>query len=163
MHIAEFFAILAAICLIPSLYRGAVQDLKEFKFSAEHFNSLWVNAGAILVILAYVAFLLEGLWLIPVEFIILSVIASLIFTFAGFRFGGGGDWRALSYISWIAPFMLINVICLSAICGIVQAFIWISRRDIEIPPMYRKIPFAVSIFAGFVLAAIWFAATVLFA
>lgn len=161
--ISELFGILAAICLLPSLYRGAVQDLEEFKFSEKHFNSLWVNAAFILAVLMYISLLLEGSWLLAVEWGIVSAISSLIFLFIAFRFGGGGDWRAMIYIAWITPFILIYVIMASAICGVIQAVYWTTRKDIKVPPMFRKIPFAVSIFAGYVIALIWFAATVLFA
>ena len=113
--ISVFLGILAAVCLIPALYRGAAQDLKEFKFSEIHFDSLWINAAFVLDVLMYVELLVEGSWLLAVEWLVLSFIASLIFLFIAFRFGGGGDWRALIFIAWIAPFILIPVILASAI------------------------------------------------
>ena len=155
------FGILAAICLIPSLYRGTIQDLKEFKFSEIHFNSLWINGAFVFDVLMYTSLLSEGLWLLAVEFFALSVAASLIFLFIGFRYGGGGDWRALIFITWIAPFMLIQVLFVSAVCGIVQAVYWLMRPDIDTPPLFRKIPFTLSIFAGYLIALIWFVATAL--
>ena len=155
------FGILAAICLIPSLYRGTIQDLKEFKFSEIHFNSLWINGAFVFDVLMYTSLLSEGLWLLAVEFFALSVAASLIFLFIGFRYGGGGDWRALIFITWIAPFMLIQVLLVSAVCGIVQAVYWLMRPDIDTPPLFRKIPFTLSIFAGYLIALIWFVATAL--
>ena len=155
------FGILAAICLIPSLYRGTIQDLKEFKFSEIHFNSLWINGAFVFDVLMYTSLLSEGLWLLAVEFFALSVAASLIFSFIGFRYGGGGDWRALIFITWIAPFMLIQVLFVSAVCGIVQAVYWLMRTDIDTPPLFRKIPFTLSIFAGYLIALIWFVATAL--
>ena len=155
------FGILAAICLIPSLYRGTIQDLKEFKFSEIHFNSLWINGAFVFDVLMYTSLLSEGLWLLAVEFFALSVAASLIFLFIGFRYCGGGDWRALIFITWIAPFMLIQVLFVSAVCGIVQAVYWLMRPDIDTPPLFRKIPFTLSIFAGYLIALIWFVATAL--
>ena len=158
---SELFGILAAICLIPSLYRGAVQDLKEFKFSESHFDSLWINAAIVFDVLMYISLLIEGSWMLAIEWLMLSIIASLIFLFIAFRYGGGGDWRALIFISWIAPFMLISVILASAVCGVVQAIYWVARTDIDTPPMYRKIPFALSIFAGYLISLIWLIATAL--
>ena len=159
--ISEIFGILAAICLLPSLYRGAVQDLKEFKFAEIHFDSLWVNAAIVLTIGMYISLLIAGLWWLAVEWLVLSVISALIFGFIGFRFGQGGDWRAMMWIAVIAPFMLMEVLIASGICGIVQAIFWIIRPDIETPPMFRKIPFALSIFAGYVIALVWITATLI--
>lgn len=161
IHIPEILAILAATCLLPSLYRGAVQDLKEFKFAEIHFDSLWVNAAIILTIGAYIFFIIEGVGLIAVEFFVISVVASLIFSFIGLRFGSGGDLRALCYIAVIAPFMLIQVLLASGACGIVQAVYWMTRTDIDTPPMFRKIPLAVSIFAGYLIALVWLIVRVL--
>jgi hypothetical protein len=155
------FGILAAICLIPSLYRGTVQDLKEFKFSETHFNSLWVNAAIIFDVFMYISLLVEGSWMLAVEFFALSVVASLIFLFIAFRYGGGGDWRALIFIAWIAPFILGGVIAASAVCGVLQAIYWLWRDDIDTPPLYRKIPFALSIFAGYQISLAWLIATAL--
>ena len=157
----ELFGTLAAICLIPSLYRGTIQDLKEFKFSEIHFDSLWINSAFVFDVLMYASLLSEGLWLLGVEFFAVSVAASLIFLFIGFRYGGGGDYRALIFIAWIAPFMLIDVILASAVCGIVQAVYWLMRTDIDTPPMYRKIPFALSIFAGYLISLLWLIVTAL--
>jgi hypothetical protein len=159
--IPEILAILAATCLLPSLYRGAVQDLKEFKFAEMHFDSLWVNAAIILTIGTYISFVIEGVWLNVVYYFAISVVASLIFSTSGFRFGSGGDWRALCYIAFIAPFMLIQVLLASGACGIVQAVYWMARTDIDTPPMFRKIPFAVSIFCGYLIALVWLIVTVL--
>jgi hypothetical protein len=157
--IYEILGILAAICLLPSLYRGAVQDLKEFKFAEIHFDSLWVNAAIVLIIGMYIALLIDGLWLLAVEWLAFSVISALIFGFIGFRFGQGGDWRAMMWIAVIAPVMLVNVIIASAICGVVQAIYWLMRPDIDTPPMFRKIPFAVSICTGYVIALVWMIVT----
>lgn len=155
--ISEIFAILAAICLLPSLYRGAVQDLKEFKFAEIHFDSLWVNTAIILIVCMYLTILIDGIWLLAVEMMLLSLVAMLIFSFIGFRFGQGGDWRAMVYIAMIAPFMLVEVLLAVAVCGIVQAIYWLIRTDIKTPPIARKIPFAVSIFDGYVIALVWMA------
>ena len=159
--VSVFFGIVAAICLIPSLYRGAVQDLKEFKFSEAHFNTYWINAAFVCVILMYIALVSEGLWFLAVEFFVLSILALLGFSFIAFRYGGGGDWRALIYIACIAPFVFIQAIVAAAVCGMVQAIYWVLRTDIETPAMYRKIPFALSILAGYLISLIWFIVTVL--
>lgn len=154
--ISGILGILAATCLLPPLYRGAVQDLKEFKFAEIHFDSLWVNAAFILTICTYISFLIDGIWLMVVECLLLSFFASLFFWWVGLRSKGmGGDCRALIYIAVIAPFMLGEVLIASFICGLVQAVYWIMRPDIKTPPMFRKIPFAVSIFAGYVIALLW--------
>jgi hypothetical protein len=42
------------------------------------------------------------------------------------------------------------------VCGALQAFYWIARPDIDVPPAFRKVPFAVSIFAGYVVALVFF-------
>lgn len=154
-------AALAAACLIPSLFRGAAQDLKEFKFSKTHFDSLWVNAAYVLVVLMYLWILLDGLWLIVAEMMMISIVSSLIFGFIAFRYGGGGDWRALIYIAWIAPFMLFSVLVATGICGIVQAVYWMTRTDIDTdtPALFRKIPFALSILCGYLIALGYFVAT----
>ena len=73
--------------------------------------------------------------------------------------GGGGDWRALIYIAWIAPFLLIYTILAMMVCGALQAFYWIARPDIDVPPAFRKVPFAVSIFAGYAIALVFFVLT----
>ena len=158
---SEIFAVLAAACLIPSLYRGAVQDLKEFKFAEIHFDTLWINAAIVLLVLMYVTLLIEGLWFVAVEFLVLSIVASLIFSFIGLRFGGGGDWRALCYIAVFAPFILINVVVVSALCGFVQAVYWLMRPDIDAPPLFRKIPFALSILCGYLITLVWATVTII--
>ena len=104
--LSQILGTLAAICLIPSLYSGTLQDLKEFMFSEKHFESLWINLAYILVILMYLFLLIEGSLTFAAELILISVIATLVFSFIGFRFSSGGDWRALMYVAWIAPFML---------------------------------------------------------
>ena len=152
----EILGLLAAICLIPSLYKGTVQDLREFRFSKKHFESLWVNAAYVLVILMYLDLLVDGLWGYALWLVALSVISSLIFGFIGFRFSGGGDWRALIYVAWIAPLMLIDILLAAGICGVIQAAYWVARTDIETPPMFRKIPFALSIFCGYLIALTFF-------
>jgi uncharacterized membrane protein len=152
---AEICMILAAACLIPSLYRGAVQDLKEFKFAEIHFDSLWVNVAIVLVIASYVSLVIDGVWLLAGELLFLSLAASLLFSFIGFRYGRGGDWRALCFVSWIAPFMLLQVLVASALCAFVQGIYWMARTDIDTPPMFRQIPFAVSILCGYVIALVW--------
>jgi hypothetical protein len=153
---SQLFAILAALCLIPSLYRGTVQDLKEFKFSEVHFDSLWVNIAVVLDIAMYISLLTEGSWVLAVEWFALSIFASLVFAFFGFRYGGGGDWRALMFIAWIAPFMLLWVIAVSSVCAVVQAIYWLFRTDLDTPPLFRKIPFALSILTGYLISLIWF-------
>lgn len=157
---SELFGILAAACLLHPLYRGAVQDLKEFKFSKEHFNSVFVHASILCMIAMYVLLVLpEQNWLFAAELLAISVVASVFFSFVGFRYGGGGDWRALIYIAWIAPFLLIYAILAMMVCGALQAFYWIARPDIDVPPAFRKVPFAVSIFAGYAIALVFFVLT----
>ena len=153
------FGVLAAICLIPSLYYGTIQDLKEFRFSKAHFNSLWVNAAYVLTVLMYLFFVIEGSIGFAIEMLVLSIIATLIFSFIGFRFSSGGDWRALIYVAWIAPFLLLYVLFATAVCGVVQALYWVLRTDIKTPPMFRKIPFALSILCGYGIALGYFALT----
>jgi hypothetical protein len=150
--LSEIFGIMAAACLVPPLYYGTVQDLREFRFSKTHFESLWVNAAYVLVILMYLEILLEGSWIFACELLAISVVSSLIFSFIGFRYSSGGDWRALIYVAWIAPLMLVSVLLASGICGILQAMYWVWRTDIDVPPMFRKIPFALSIFCGYLIA-----------
>ena len=160
MILSYLFAIIAALCLVPSLYYGALQDLKEFKFSASHFESLWVNAAFVLVVLMYVFLVIEGSWGIAVQWFVVSVIAALVFSFIGFRYGGknisaggGGDWMAMTYIALIAPFMLIYVMLAAGVCGIIQAGYWLMKEDdLDTPVMFRKIPFALSILCGYILA-----------
>ena len=157
---SEVFGILAATCLLPPLYRGAVQDLKEFKFSEEHFNNLFVRGSIFNTIVMYVLLIFhESGWLFAAELLAISVVASVFFSFVGFRYGGGGDWRALIYIAWIAPFLLIYTILAMMVCGALQAFYWIARPDIDVPPAFRKVPFAVSIFAGYAIALVFFVLT----
>jgi hypothetical protein len=157
--LSEILGILAAICLIPSLYYGTLQDLKEFRFSKAHFNSLWVNAAYVLVILMYIFMLIEGNLFVVIEFLALSVISTLIFSFIGFRFSSGGDWRAMIYVAWIAPFLLFYVMIAAAGCAFVQAIYWVMRTDIDTPPLFRRIPFALSILCGYGLALGYFALT----
>jgi hypothetical protein len=152
---SEILGTFAAACLIPSLYRGAVQDLREFKFSEAHFDNLWVDAAVALTVLMYIALICEGSWLLAAGYLALSVIASLVFGFIGFRMGGGGDCRALIFIACIAPFMLLQVLIMIAFCGVAQGLYWLMRIDMNVPPMFRKIPFAVSILCGYLMALVW--------
>jgi hypothetical protein len=118
-----------------------------------------VNAAIIMTIGMYISIIIEGVWLMAVEFFAISVVASLIFSFMGFRFGGGGDWRAMCYIAFIAPFMLVQVILASALCGVVQAIYWMARTDIDLPPLFRQVPYAASIFCGYLIALVWLIVT----
>ena len=151
--LSQILGTLAAICLIPSLYSGTLQDLKEFMFSEKHFESPWINLAYILVILMYLLLLIEGSLTFAAELILISVIATLVFSFIGFRFSSGGDWRALMYVAWIAPFMLAYVLLATGICGVVQAVYWMMKPgDTDTPVMFRKIPFALSILCGYIIA-----------
>ena len=156
--VSMVLAVIAAFCLLPSLYYGARQDLKEFKFSASHFDSLAVNAAIVFTVAMYLMLVVEGAWFTAVTFVLLSAFASMMFLGLGIRFGGGGDWRALIYIAWISSPILISTIILSAIFGAVQAIYWVLRPDIITPPLFRKIPFAVSIFLGYLSALLIFIA-----
>jgi hypothetical protein len=151
--------VLAAACLVPSLYKGAVQDMKEFRFSEKHFDSLWINAAFILLILAYLLMFCEGMWYTIVSWAVLSIVATLIFLFIAFRYGGGGDWRAMIYIVWIAPFFMFHTLIAIGLCGIAQAGYWVIKPDESVPRMFRKVPFAVSIFWGYVIGVIFFVLT----
>jgi len=149
-------AILAAACLLPSLYYGARQDLKEFRFSEIHFESLWINAAIVCTVMMYVCLIAEQGWQSIIAYLTMTIISWIAFSFIAFHFGNGGDWRAMMYVAGIAPSILINTIISIAVCGIVQAIIWLARTDIKIPPMFRKIPFAVSILCGYMIALGWF-------
>ena len=159
MILTSVFALAASLCLIPSLYHGAKQDLHEFKFSESHFKTDLIKIAFGFLALTYVCMFIDELSTMVAMMVGMSLIGWVVFSFIGFRFGNGGDWRAMMYIAAITPFLLFSSMIVIGICAMIQAIVWVARKDILVPPMFRKIPFALSILVGYVIAVVVFAIT----
>lgn len=145
------FSILAALCIIPTLLYGAYSDIKTRTFPKEYW--VWTRiVSGFFCILMYVAMLQEGLYFYVGALLVISCFTSLFFLFMGLRFGSGGDWRAMCYVAWLTPLLVVQTFLLSMLVAVFQSVYEMSKPISEVPREFRSIPFAVSILVGFVLS-----------
>jgi hypothetical protein len=155
MITSDYLFAFAAILITPILVLGAKSDMKTRMFP----KSLWeqgflgwvTKVSGLLTFLAYLLLIAEGLWTLAAMFAISAIVAVVIFALIGYRFGGGGDWRAMIYIALIAPGVLFTFtfwICL-CLATIVVAFNMLLKPDPTTHPFKRHIPFSAAICAGY--------------
>jgi hypothetical protein len=147
---------LAAICLFYPLMRGALKDIKTRTFPAEYWNTPGKIAGFFLV-MAYLLMIADGLYWQIFLIVISSAIAALIFAFMGYRFCGGGDWRALIYISLLAPMILFTFTfwVSTGIASLGVAFAALSVKDESTHLFKRHIPWSLAIFIGYFITLVF--------
>jgi hypothetical protein len=152
MELTTVIAIAASLVIIPSLIAGAYSDYKTRTFPKEYWR--WTApVGGFVTIFLYLIMIADGLWMIPMFLIIISVVVSIVCYYMGLNFGSGGDWRALIYISLITPWLIVATVVASVIVGGVLAIFSLVRKDNPDPLMFRNIPFAVAILIGYFVAS----------
>jgi hypothetical protein len=147
---------LAALCIVPTLFFGAVSDVKWRIFPKDYWNWPGKIAG-IIVFIEYLV-MVSNQEYASVGFLLgISIILSVIFYTCGLVFGSGGDWRALIYIVWITPTLIAGTVFFALIIGAVQGVYAMLQPEDEIEPapiMFRTVPFAVAICGGYICAII---------
>jgi Flp pilus assembly protein protease CpaA len=146
-----YFAIIAALYIIPTLIAGAISDIRIRTFPKEYW--VWTRiASGFFCILMYLGMLSEGLYFYAGALLVISCFTSLFFLFMGIRFGSGGDWRAMCYIAWLTPLLVVPTFLLSLLVAVFHAMYEMNINMSGTPREFRSIPFAVSIFFGFILS-----------
>ena len=154
MELSSVLLLIGAFVIMPTLIAGAISDLKTRTFPKEYWNYTRTGAG-IFVGLAYCLMVANGQWQDVVILLIISGLASLFFLFMGLRFGSGGDWRAMIYIAWISPWLLITSCVFIGVIAVVQSILTMSKKEGGAPRYFREIPFAIAIAVGFYVAVIY--------
>lgn len=150
MDLPLLIEISAAICLIPALIHGTISDLKTRTFPKTYWKPYFEIAG-VFTILSYLVLLAKGdLFLIGVQLAI-SIISTIIFSFMGFRFGSGGDWRAFIIIAWVAPELIVTTVLFSLLYGSIQSVYSLIKHG-EDPPYCVHVAYTLAILSGLITA-----------
>ena len=148
---------LAALCIIPTLFFGAVSDVKWRMFPKDYWN--WpAKIAGVIVFIEYLVMLSNHEYADAAILIAISIICSIIFYSCGLAFGSGGDWRALIYIVWITPALIFGTLFFALIIGAVQGVYALMQPEDEIEPVpiaFRTIPFAIAICGGYICAIVF--------
>jgi hypothetical protein len=147
---------LAALCLVYPMMKGAWADYKTRTFPAVYWSTPGKIAGFFLA-MAYLLMIADGLYWQTFLFIIGSAIAAIIFAFMGYRFCGGGDWRALIYISLLAPMILFTFTFWVAmgLSSLGVAFVALSVKDESAHLFKRYIPWSLALCIGYCVTLVF--------
>jgi len=149
--------VLAALCLVPPLIRGAINDVNIRSFPKEYWKG-YSGVGFILALVYYFICVYVGDYTSVIIWIFVAFVCCIAFYFMGMRYGSGGDWRALMYIAAITPWLIPATLILSMIAAVVQSAygLWAHFNSDRV--MFITIPWALGICAAFVCAAgLWIA------
>jgi len=93
----------------------------------------------------------DGLYWQTALLVVCSVVAAVFFAFMGYRFGSGGDWRALIYISLLAPIVLLTFTFWFAlgVMSLLVAGYTLAKQDDPLHPFERHIPWSLAICVGY--------------
>lgn len=147
-------AVLAALCIIPTLFAGAVRDVTDRKFPAKYWEWWPVKAAAIVVFIEYLVIISDRNYTLAISLFAISIVAALVCLFVGYRYGSGGDWRAAAYVAIISPWLMPAFIIFGILAAFCLAAYIVIRPDEKLPVPYRTVPFAVAIFVGYVMAIV---------
>lgn len=152
----EYFQAVAGCIILIPLIRGAIADVKTRTFPKEYWRGCDKIAGLFAVIM-YLLMIAKGEFYLAATLLILSVIAWIVFAAVGYRYGGGGDWRALIYCAVIAPLIFFTLYFWILFCliSIALGFFELSRKS-DKHIFERHIPWAVAICLSFVITLILF-------
>ena len=82
-----------------------------------------------------------------------SIVCAVICLVIGYRYGSGGDWRAMAYISILTPWLLPAFVVSTMIFSFIIAIVALIRPSDELDPVFtRHIPFALAILLGYIAA-----------
>ncbi len=150
MHIAAFvFAVGASLLILPILVAGAVSDYKTRTFPKDYWNNRLAKFAIIFTSGMYVSLMISQDIVLIITYAITSVTFSVIFLFFAYRYGSGGDYRALWYIALISPALIVVTAVLAVAFGIINVITEFILHGTE---GFEKVPWAVSILAAYVIA-----------
>ena len=150
MQLYFILATIAALCIVPTLIAGVWKDVKTRTFPSAYWNITGKVSGLFLI-LSYLLMIADGLY-VQTEFLIIgSVLAAYLFAFIGYRFTSGGDWRALIYISVLAPTILFTFTFWVSLClaSLGVAFVVLAKKDTATHLFKRHIPWSLAICIGY--------------
>ena len=150
MQLYFILATIAALCIVPTLIAGVWKDVKTRTFPSAYWSITGKVAGLFLV-LSYLLMIADGLYWQTALLVVCSVVAAVFFAFMGYRFGSGGDWRALIYISLLAPIVLLTFTFWFAlgVMSLLVAGYTLAKQDDPLHPFERHIPWSLAICVGY--------------
>ena len=150
MQLYFILATIAALCIVPTLIAGARKDVKTRTFPSAYWNITGKVSGLFLI-LSYLLMIADGLYWQTALLVVCSVVAAVFFAFMGYRFGSGGDWRALIYISLLAPIVLLTFTFWFAlgVMSLLVAGYTLAKQDDPLHPFERHIPWSLAICVGY--------------
>ncbi len=151
MSIPFILSIIAALCILPTLVAGAISDVRSRTFPKAYWKYTAPTAG-IVVFMQYLVMVSDRDYSTVGILLAISVALSLAFYFIGLRFGSGGDWRALIYISIISPALILTFWFFMMVVAFVQSIYETLKPEDGKPVLFRTIPFAVAICVGYAVA-----------
>jgi len=141
---------LSALFVLSALIPGALSDIKTRTFPAKYWE--WPSRVAgVCTIMLYLTMISTGNLEYVAVIIALSIVATLACFFCGYRFGSGGDWRALAYIALLTPWLFLGCIFWSLLSGFFIA-IYTLLTNKEAHLLKANIPFAVAILIEYCFA-----------
>ena len=147
------FAI-AGIFVAIALIRGAITDIKIRRFPKEYWG-ISSKLGILFAFIGYGIMIASGKPATAILFIVASVVAALVFIGIGYRFGSGGDWRALAWTVVISPmvFFSVSFLLLLLLMSLALA-IWVLGQKGERHFFERTIPWAVAICGAYCISLV---------
>lgn len=153
MSILFLLALLSAIIVLPSLLFGAISDIRTRKFPKAYWKYTAPLAGLV-TILMYLMLISDGQYFYAMYIAVPSVAIAFAALFMGYRFGSGGDWLAVAYVSVLCPAFILSTCFFGMIVALIQSAYAVYRRDDLDPFQFRSIPFAVAILVGFCISLV---------
>ena len=147
-------AILAMVCLIPTLIAGAISDYRTRTFPKEYWKYT-APIGGFFTFLCYMVMLSEGQLVLVAALVVQTFIIVTFCLFMGYRYGSGGDWRAMAYIAAISPRIAFATIVLSVVFGAIMAMVQLCRKD-NLSIFEKSIPFAIPICLAYIVSLLAF-------
>mgnify|MGYP007100140127 CR=1 FL=1 len=142
--IPYYVPVLISACMIlPILVAGAIKDVQARLFPKSYWDTLTVKIAGTATLVLYLMLVASGMWQVAVTMFGISVFMCLVFYYMGLRFGSGGDYRALMYVSFFCPQMILVTTVFSVVLGVIQVIM--TRVFSEKP-----VPWAVSILLAFI-------------
>ena len=150
----EILFVIAGIFVAVTLIRGAITDVKTRRFPKEYWN-ISSKLGILFAFIGYGIMIASDKPATAVLFIVASVIAALIFIGIGYRFGSGGDWRALAWTVVISPMVFFSIPFLLLLLLMSFAIaIWVLGQKGEKHVFERTIPWAVAICGAYCITLV---------
>lgn len=141
---------IALVFVAFPLLAGAWSDHKTRTFPEQY----WVfpsRVAGFFLFISYLLMIADGLYWQTALLVVCSVVAAVFFAFMGYRFGSGGDWRALIYISLLAPTVLFTFTFWVAlgIMSLLVAVYTLENQNDSLHPFKRQIPWSLAICVGY--------------